>query len=350
MAAAPGIRPAPSALDALNYFNGVVTRYCESQMFFAACNLGVFEQLAAGPATAEELAQKLKVHPDACHRLLVGLAQMGLLHRDADDFSNSDLAHYVSGTTSLPLAPLTAWGNLFYPVWGHLDDAVREYGPRWHQTFGASQEDTFANVYKNPEALRNFCGLMSAYSVPQGTLIAEVFDFSPYHCVLDVAGGVGGLIIEIGKRHAHMNGIVMDLPPVCALADEAIEAAGLTTRYRSEVADLFTGPYPSGGDVISLSWVLHDWNDAHCLQILRHCYNALPSGGALLITESVLADDRSGTPFGVAMSLHMLLLCEPGARERTEDEYRTLLEESGFEMVKVVRLNAPRDLLIARKP
>jgi len=56
------------------------------------------------------------------------------------------------------------------------------------------------------------------------------------------------------------------------------------------------------------------------------------------------------TPFGVAMSLHMLLLCEPGARERTEDEYRTLLEESGFEMVKVVRLNAPRDLLIARKP
>lgn len=350
MAAAPAIRPTPGALEALNYFNGVVTRYCESQMFFAACNLGIFEQLAAGPATAGELAHELKVHPDACQRLLIGLAQVGLLHRNGDRFSNSDLAAHVTGAAALSLAPLTAWGNLFYPMWGHLDDAVREYGPRWQQTFGANQQETFANLYQNPTALRNFCGLMSAYSVPQGTLVAETFDFSPYRCVLDVAGGVGGLIIEIGKRHPHMNGIVMDLPPVCALADEAIAAAGLTTRYRSEAADLFAGPYPAGADAISLSWVLHDWNDDHCLQILRHCYDALPSGGALLITESVLSEDRSGTPFGTVMALHMLLVCEPGARERTEDEYRTLLEETGFETEELVRLDAPRDLLIARKP
>ena len=88
----------------------------------------------------------------------------------------------------------------------------------------------------------------------------------------------------------------MDLPPVCAVANEAIEAAGLATRFRSEFADLFEGPYPAGADAIALSWVLHHWNDDNCRRILRHCHDALPVGGALLISESVLQNDGSGTP------------------------------------------------------
>lgn len=347
--AATALHPT-DGVEALNRFNDIVTRYCESQMFFAGCNLGVFQQLTGGPATADELAGRLNIHPDPCHRLLTGLSQMGLLARDGNTFWNTSLAAYLTPGGPLNLEPLSMWGNLFYPMWGRLDHAVREYGPQWQQTFGFSQQDAFANMYQDQATLRKFGGLMSAYSIPQGRLIAETFDFAPHHCVLDVAGGPGGLIIEIGKRHPHMRGIVMDLPPICALADEAIEAAGLTGRFDSQVADLFSGPYPSGADVISLSWILHDWNDEHCLQILRNCHAALPSGGAMLITESILDENRSGTPFGVLMSLHMLVLCEPGARERTEAEYAALLERSGFCVEKLVRLAAPRDLLIARKP
>ena len=141
----------------------------------------------------------------------------------------------------------------------------------------------------------------------------------------------------------------MDLPPVCALADEAIAAAGLVDRFVSKAADLFEGPYPAGADAISLSWVLHDWNDEHCRQILRNCHAALPEGGVLLITESVLEPDRSGTLFATLMSLHMLVLCEPGARERTEAEYTALLADTGFRTERLIRLNAPRDLLIAKR-
>lgn len=350
MATALGLSPAPDALEALNQFNRIVTSYCESQMFFAASKLGIFEQLLAGPVTAEQLAAQLKLQPGACHGLLVGLSQMGLLQRDSERFSNTELAVYATSASTHPLKPMTLWGSLFAPAWGHLDDAVREGSPRWEQAFGATQQETFANVYKDQAALREFCGLMSAYSVPQGKLIAENFDFKPYQCVLDVAGGPGGLIIQIGRQYPQIKGIVMDLPPVCAVADEAIQTAGLSDRFISQVADLFTGPYPAGADAISLSWILHDWNDEHCRQILANCYDALPSGGALLITESVLENDRTGTPFSVLMSLHMLLLCEPGARERTENEYRTLLEEAGFRMERLVRLPSPRDLLIARKP
>ncbi len=113
---------------------------------------------------------------------------------------------------------------------------------------------------------------------------------------------------------------------------------------------MLTGPYPTGADVIALGWVLHDWGDENCRKILSNCYDALPSGGALLITESVLNDDLSGTSFGVLMSLHMLVVCEPGARERSESKYRSLLQETGYQFESLVRLAAPRDLLVARKP
>lgn len=98
-----------------------------------------------------------------------------------------------------------------------------------------------------------------------------------------------------------------------------------------------------------MSWVLHDWSDETCRKILRNCYDALPSGGALLITESVLNEDLSGPPFAVLMSLHMLVVCEPGAKERSESQYRSLLEETGFRLESLVRLQAPRDLIVARK-
>jgi hypothetical protein len=99
----------------------------------------------------------------------------------------------------------------------------------------------------------------------------------------------GGLSIQIGLRYPHLRGIIMDLPPVCK------------------------------------------------------------SQGVLLISECVLNDDYSGSLFGVLMSLHMLVVCEPGARERSEREYRSLLAETGFRDVEVIRLEAPRDLIVARK-
>lgn len=141
----------------------------------------------------------------------------------------------------------------------------------------------------------------------------------------------------------------MDMPPVCAVAEKEIAANGLTGRFTTASADLFAGPYPTGADVITLSWILHDWNDDNCRRILRNCFTALPHGGVLMISESVLGDDFSGKPFAMANSLHMLVVCESGAKERTEAQYRALLAETGFREVDLIRLRGPRDLIVARK-
>src|SRR5437868_4043457 len=98
------------AVEALNRINDIVTRYCESQMLFTACELGLFDRLAAAPASADDLAHQVNVHPEACHRLLVGLAQMGLLERRDGIFSNAPVAAYLTAGAPVPLESLTMWG------------------------------------------------------------------------------------------------------------------------------------------------------------------------------------------------------------------------------------------------
>ena len=287
-------------LEALNRLNDIAASFMVTQAFSAACNLGVFEELSRGPSTAEELARKLSVHPDGCRRLLAVLRQLGLVEPTSDRYRNSELGDFLTSQSAVPLEPLSMWGSPWPHMWEFLLDALKEFSPRWQQALGTTAEETFTALYEDPVRLRRFCQLMDAFSLPIGQEIAERFDFTPHRCVLDVAGGPGGLAIQVGRKYPHLRGIIMDLPPVCRVAEERIQVSGLS--------------------------------------------------GVLLISETVLNNDLSGTQFGVLLSLHMLVVCEPGAKERSEAEYRTLLEEAGFRDIEVARLGAPRDLIIARKP
>lgn len=334
---------------ALNRLLEIATAFSVSQTFFAACNLGIFEALGNAPATAEELAQQVGIHPQGCRRLLMSLQESGLIERDQERYCNSALGAFCTSTSTVPLEALSMWGAPFYHMWEYLPDALRERSSRWQQALGTKAEEVFAALYEDPARLRRFTEMLNAIGIPQGQVIAERLDFAPYQCVLDVAGGPGGVAIPIGIKHPHLRGIIMDLPPVCAIAQEHIVRNDLAERFTTAAADLFQGPYPQGADVIILGHILHDWDDPECQTILRHCFDALPPHGLLLIVEKVLNNDFSGTQVGLMMDLHMLVVADAGARERSEAEYRALLEQAGFQTTEVMRLDAPRDLIVACK-
>jgi 2-polyprenyl-3-methyl-5-hydroxy-6-metoxy-1,4-benzoquinol methylase len=336
-------------MDALNRLLEISLGFAVSQTFFSACQLGLFEALSAGPATTEQLAERLGIHPLGCRRLMSALQQLSLVERDGECYRNSALGSYCTAGSPVQLEPLAMWGSPFYHMWEFLPDALREYGPRWQQALGTSAQEVFAALYEDPARLRRFTQLLTAMGQAQGEVIAERVDFDPYQCLLDVAGGPGSIAIPIGLRHPHLRGIIMDLPPVCALAQEHIARNGLDERFTTAAADLFAGPYPAGADVILLGSILHDWNDDDCGQILRQCYAALPPHGTLFVVEKVLNNDYSGTTAALMMDLHMLVVSAPGGRERSEAEYRALLEQTGFTDVEIVRFDAPRDLIIARR-
>jgi len=322
--------------------------FVSTQAFASAYDLGVFDALTQQPATLDEIARRIDIRPVACRRLLMLLVSLGLVERDADGFRNSEAGELCSSRSAVQLGPNSRM-NPFYAMAGHLTEALREYSPRWQQTLGVTAADAFAALYADPARLRDFANLMNAISVPQGHLIAERFDFAPYRCIMDVAGGPGGQSISVGATHTHLRGIITDLEPVCVIARENIAASGLHPRFSAVAADLIAGPYPTGADVILLGHILHDWSDDVCRRILRNCAAALPAGGALLISESVLSDDFAGSTLTHVKDLVMLLANESGARERSEGEYRELLDAEGFEVTSLVRLDAPRDLLVARK-
>lgn len=322
--------------------------FVSTQAFASAYDLGVFDALTPEPTALDDIARRIGIRPVACRRLLMLLVSLGLVERDGDRFRNSDVGELCSSRSAVQLGPNSRM-NPFYAMAGHLTEALREYSPRWQQTLGVSAADAFAALYADPVMLRDFANLMNAISVPQGYLIAERFDFTPYRRIMDVAGGPGGQSIAIGAVHTHLQGIITDLEPVCVVARENIAGAGLADRFTAVAADLIQGPYPTGADVILLGHILHDWSDDVCGRILSNCAAALPQGGTLLISESVLGDDFSGPKLAHIKDVLMLLANESGARERSEGEYRGLLDAAGFDVTSVTRLEAPRDLLVARK-
>lgn len=338
------------AAKALAQLMGVATGYWNSQVFFAACKLRIFEELSNKPLTAGELAEKTKIHPEGCLRLLAALRQLGMVEPEKEFWKNSELGAYCTSKSPFPMNSLTFFGEPLYHMWEFLPDALREYSPRWEQALGISGEDVFAAAYADPMRLRAFCDLTTLLGTPLGQAIAQMFDFSPYQCILDVGGGSGAIAIQVGLKFPHLRGIIMDLPPVCKVAEEFIQTSGLAERFTTHAGDFFTGPFPSGIDVILLSSVLHDWGEANCRKILRNCFHALAPDGVLLISEWVMNDDGSGKRYAVFTSLNALVACETGAVERNEREYRSLIEDAGFRMEDLIRHAVMHDLLIARKP
>ncbi len=350
MGTTPQTQPTLSSVEALSRLLDIGNGYVAAQAMFAGLHLGVFEHLAGGPLTAEELSSRAGIHPLGGRRLLGALCYLGLVERADGRFVNTELGAHCTSKAPLNFSALTGAEIPFYHMCEFLTDAVRELAPRWMQAMGAPSNAIFEAMYADPVQLRRFAALMYLLSVPQGQLVAERYDFSRHRCIMDVAGGPGGIAIQVGLRHSHLTGIIADMAPVCAVAEEHIQANGLSGRFRAIPFDLFQAPYPDGADVITLGYILHDWSDANCRKILRNCFEALPSGGILLVCEKVLNEDHSGTRQALMLDLMMLVVCEPGARERNLAEYRALLEEAGFRDVELVRLDAPRDLVVARKP
>ncbi len=328
----------------------MISGFFVSQTLFATHDLGVFAALAEGPATAEQLAKRLGFDADAGDRLLTAAVALGMLERRDGAYANSPLAE----ATLVPGAPHYMGGFIgharkdLYPLWGHLDDAVRESRPQWERAFGATTANPFVAMYADAERLREFLYAMRAGSMASAASMLDAYDFGPHSCLLDVGGALGVISVEAVKRFPHLRAINFDLPAVKPHTEEYVAAHELSDRIAAVEGDMFADELPKGADVVHLSWILHDWDDERCARLLASCFEALPSGGTILLGEA-LVDEAGGSPAPALMSLNMLVATD-GGRERTAAQYRLLLEGAGFVDVRTKKLEGMRDLVTARKP
>jgi 3-hydroxy-5-methyl-1-naphthoate 3-O-methyltransferase len=336
-----------SQLPLLELANGFIS----FKTFSAALELELFTKLAGGRAmTVDEFAAELNLHARPARLLLAACASLGLLDKTGDRYRNSALAekylvigrpHYFGGFVRF-------CDRKLYANWHRVMDALRTNRPvTWDPD---AQDSAFSAA--DDVIMETFWEGMHSLACATAAALAEVYDFGQHSRLLDVGGGSGGFVIELCQRTPGLTAAVYDLPHVCPITEEKVKEAGLHDRIEVVQGDFQTDPaLPAGYDVMLLSSVLHDHDEAFNRRLLAKVFAALPPGGALLVCELLLNDERTGPPEAALMGINMLVGL-PGGENYAESEYRGWLDDAGFTDVRVVRFEAAgaNGAVVARKP
>jgi precorrin-6B methylase 2 len=317
-----------------------------SKTLLSAVELGIFTELGRGPLSADDLIARLGLHRRSAHDFLDALVALGMLERGSNSYANAPATDlfldrnkqaYVGGLLEMANARL-------YPFWAGLTDALKTGEPQNEVKHGG---DFFASLYSDPDRLANFLKAMTGISVGSATTIAKVFPWTQYKTFADIGAAQGGLASQVALAHPHLRGVGFDLPAVQPHFEDFIGRHGLSNRVQFQAGDFFADPLPSA-DVLVMGHVLHDWALDQKKILIEKAYAALPSGGVLIVYETIIDDDRRRNAFGLLMSLNMLIET-PGGADYTAAECKKWMQEAGFKTTRSQHLVGPESMVIGIK-
>lgn len=310
----------------------LLTGHQNTALLYVAAKLGLADLLADGPRTSVDLARSLGAHAPSLHRVLRGLAVLGVCAEEDD--GRFRLTALGSGLQSGRAGSLRDYavlsGEEYVKAWGGLLHSAMTGETAFDSAFGMSQ---WEHRRQHAELNEHFNAWLREKATPSIRAILTAYDFSSFGTVADVGGGHGALLAAILRTHPCVTGVLLDQPHVVADARGRMERAGVAARCRIVGGDFFDH-IPEGADAHILKSVIHDWDDARSLVILRNCHRALVDRGTLLLIERVLPDRAEQDPDTIFMDLHMLAVT--GGRERSDAEYRALLAAAGFRMKRTI--------------
>jgi O-methyltransferase domain/Dimerisation domain len=310
----------------------MATAHWISRFLYVAARMNLADHLAERPKTAEELAPLTAAAAPSLYRLMRTLASLGLFKEDSGcRFSLTPLGEALkTGTSSSARASiLTLAGDMVTRSLDHLLYSVQTGKTGFEKAFGMPLFDWLG---KHPADASLFSETMVGLLGAEPAAVAAAYDFSEFATIVDVGGATGNLLTAILSRYAKPHSILFDLSHVVGNVAELISARGLTNRITIEGGSFFDR-VPAGGEAYLLSHIIHDWSEAQCLAILGNCRRAMKSDSRLLIVEIVLP---AGDVPHLGKILDIIMLAIPGGQERTEPEYRALLDKAGFQLERVV--------------
>lgn len=310
-----------------------------TQIVHAAARYALADHLAREPMTAQAFADAEGLDPRAAERFLRACAGLGLVTMDGCRYGTTDLLDTLrkDHPRSLRGFALSQPAPGHWLPWGRLADALKTGKRQTVATLGA---DIFDYYRTAPDEAAAFTEAMSGTTIASAAEVGRLLDTSASSCAVDVGGAAGAVLFSVLQANPRLRGIVLDLPNIVPDAQAAAKAAGLHDRVEIVGGDFFeTVPE---GDLYLLKYILHDWDDAACIRILRNCRKAARPGARIAIIEVLL---EAGDVVASLMDLNMLVMST--GRERTLDEYRDLLAAAGFGGVTVTRTRTPMVILTA---
>ena len=308
-----------------------------SRCVYAAAELGIADLLADGPQSSAELAAKTGTHEPSLYRVMRALAALGVFEEHGSGrFGLTLVGERLCTATAVGLR---SW-SLFLEATGgvrpfaHILETVRTGRSGVEIEFG---EELFDFIAKDPDAGAVFDAAMAERTAAYAPSVAETCDFSDVQRIIDVGGGNGTLMVEILRCHDHLSGVLFESPTVAARATAVFDAIDLVDRCQVLAGDFFAS-VPEA-DCYVLANVLHDWNDARSIQILRNCRQAMFGAGRILIVERLIPEN-GGDPLPTLLSdINMLVLT--GGQERTNEQYGALLAAAGLRLSNVTSVAFP---------
>ena len=317
-----------------------------SKTLLSAIELGVFTELAAKPMTANQLASRLSLHPRGARDFLDALVALGMLTRNGDVYGNTQNTDvFLDRNKPSYIGGILEMANVrLYGFWGSLTEALRTGKP---QNEAKSGGNLFEAVYSTPQKLQGFVKAMTGVSMGAAMAIAQKFPWKEFKTFIDIGCAEGCVPAAVAKQHAHLTGGGFDLEAVRPHFDRYIGSHGLSNRLKFHAGDFFNDELPSA-DVLIFGHILHDWTLDEKKMLLAKAYRALPRGGAVIVYDSIIDDERSQNAFGLLMSLNMLIET-PGGFDYTGSDCIGWMREIGFRDMRVEHLVGPDSMVIGRK-
>ena len=318
-----------------------------SKTLLSAVEIGLFTELAQGPKPRDVLAGRLGLHPRSSRDFLDALVSLGFLARSGEQYGNTaetDLfldrrkPSYVGGILEMA-------NHRLYPFWGHLTEGLRTGLPQNEVKSGGP--GLFDTLYADPPRLKEFLAAMTGISHGANLTIAHAFPWKDYRTFADVGTAQGDLATQVALANPHLQGTGFDLLAVAPIFEEYVAAAGVAGRLRFTPGDFFKDALPQV-DVVMMGHILHDWDLPTKKMLIRKAFDAVPSGGALVVYEAIIDNDRSKNAFGLLMSLNMLIET-PGGFDYTGADCEGWMKEIGFSSTRVQPLVGPDSMVVGIK-
>ncbi len=312
-----------------------------NQLLYVVAKLGIADLLVNGPLDCNVLARKLSLHARSLFRVMRALAAQGIFTQDSSNrFGLTPTSQLLRSDNPETFRYVSIFqGEEYYRAAGGLLHTVKTGETAFDHIYGKGHFD-YLGV--NPEASSTFNHAMIWLSGRFGNPL-EKYQFRDGSLVVDVGGGRGGLIANVLRSNPTVNGMLYDLPQGVAEAEAHLKSLGVADRCRIVTGSFFDA-VPSGGDVYMMSRVLHDWPDEKARLILANCRKAISGDGKLLIREAIIPE--GDTP-SVGKQTDITMLFMLGGAERTEQEWRRLLEDSDFRLARVIKTGQPFDVIEA---
>ena len=334
------VLPTPEALRVK--MRQKILGYMVSQSISVAAELGVADELLEGPLSIEEISRRVGSNKDATYRLLRALASEGIFSETSPKvFALTPSAELLLTDQPGSLRNVAMmYGQEAFQAWGALSSSIRTGEAAFSQVFGA---ELFDYLPTKPDSHTVFNSAMEELSLIHAKAVTKAYDFSQFGSILDIGGGNGTLMLRILKTSTSVKGAIMDLSSVVEKSKSNIAKSSEAERCEVIAGDFFDS-VPKGFDAYLLKYIIHDWSDEDSIKILSNIRKAMSGQGKILLVELVIPEGDD-TYFGKFIDLHMLVTL--GAKERTQLEYQSILNQSGFELVRVIPTSSPMSIIEA---